>query len=235
MINLDTIVPIGNTPAAIEGIDPGFLKDTLQKFQQKTWEVFLEIRKHLRVGMTEDEARKVALQIFSDLEVSKHWHRPYIRFGAGTALTFLDLIQPDYRLQLNDPVYIDLGPVWSDEDSSLMYEADVGDTFIFGENLLAAKCAEAARLIFTEVQSKWKSEKISGSEIYEWIQKRAEALGYKWVEKVDGHRIGDFPHQKYSKERLKSLQFSPSGFLWVLEVQINDPQDRFGAFYEDIL
>ncbi|MBS1960797.1 MAG: hypothetical protein JST04_01170 [Bdellovibrionales bacterium] len=55
------------------------------------------------------------------------------------------------------------------------------------------------------------------------------------MEKVDGHRMADFPHHRYAKERLAEVPFVPSPDLWVLELQLNDPANRFGAFFEDLL
>lgn len=42
--------------------------------------------------MNEPEARKLALEISKKSGVTKHWHQPYIRFGAGTALSFMNLL-----------------------------------------------------------------------------------------------------------------------------------------------
>lgn len=51
----------------------------------------------------------------------------------------------------------------------------------------------------------------------------------------DGHRISDFPRHKYTLERVANFPIKATDSLWILELQINDPKNRFGAFYEDIL
>ena len=230
------------TPAqtVLENVASKFLIEGLLHAQKKTVVVLHEIRAHLKVGMTENDARLLALEIFKQHGVTKHWHRPYIRFGAGTTLTFNHPIQADYRLQENDPYYLDLGPVWpAEDDTGLEYEGDYGDTFVFGTsggtNAEAEKCAELSRKLFQEVQALWRREKLSGEALYLYLEKRAAELGYKLADDVLGHRLGDFPHQKYSKERLAKLKFTPKDSLWVLEVQLVDPQNRFGAFFEDLL
>jgi hypothetical protein len=81
-------------------------------------------------GMTEREAMKMAFEVFKENGVTKHWHKPYVRFGPGTALSFNDPLQSDYRLQKDDPFYIDLGPAWRDEETGIEYEGDVGN-FLF--------------------------------------------------------------------------------------------------------
>ena len=42
--------------------------------------VMQEIRQALKEGMTEDEARLLALAIFRDHGVTKHWHKPKLEF-----------------------------------------------------------------------------------------------------------------------------------------------------------
>lgn len=219
----------------MESIGSNFLLDGLLKAREKTWNAFHEIRGQIREGMTEPEARTLSLEILSDLGSKKHWHRPYVRFGPGTSLSFHDAIQTEYRLRMNDPVYIDLGPVWPDVDSGLEYEGDVGDTYVFGKNEEAELCAKTARQIFKEACQKWKTEKLSGVALYGFLKKCAEENGYRLIERVDGHRLSDYPHTKYSKERLAKVPFNPATCLWILEVQIVHPTKPFGAFFEDLL
>ena len=219
----------------LEAVNPLFVREGLLQAQRKTWNALRQLRLLLVEGMREDEARKLALSYFLDLGVSKHWHKPYIRFGPGTMLTFHDPLQADYRLKAGDPLYIDLGPVWPATDSEIEYEGDAGDTFVQGANLEAERCAATARELFKEVQMSWKSGHLSGEGIYQFLKERTSARGFKLVEKVDGHRLGDFPHHKYSKERLARLQFSPSADLWVLEIQIIHPELNIAAFFEDLL
>lgn len=218
-----------------EMVDEKFIIAGLLKARDKTIAVMHEIRDALVIGLTEDEARILAMEISRKHGAMKHWHKPYIRFGRGTALTFGDPIQPDYKLRMNDPFYIDLGPIWPDLEEGLDYEGDVGDTFIFGENLIAEECALTARKIFIEGQEYWKKASCSGIELYSYIKQRTEHYGYILAENVDGHRLSDFSHHKYSKERLAQVNFVPQAQLWVLEVQIIRPDMTCGAFYEDIL
>ena len=217
----------------LESVAPNFLKAGLLRAQEKTRIAFQEIRKGLKEGMTEVDAGKLALQVFSDLGTKKHWHRPYIRMGSGTCLSFNEPREVSPMLKLNDPVYFDLGPVWPED--GIEYEGDYGDTFVLGENAEAQKCAEACRLIFSEAREQWMQRNTSGLELYEFIRSRATHRGYVLREDVQGHRIGDFPHHRFTKMNLSAAHFIPSDSLWVLEVQILDPKNRFGAFFEDIL
>jgi CDP-4-dehydro-6-deoxyglucose reductase len=220
---------------SIEGVGPSFVKKKLLEARGKTLKVLSEIRERIQIGMTEDEARKMALDIFKSHGVTKHWHRPYIRFGSGTALSFHDPLQESYRLQENDPYSIDLGPVWVDSETGIEYEGDYGDTFVFGNHPRAEACARAARQLFVETSEAWKVRGLTGEELYCFLKDRAENLGYLLHEKVDGHRLSDFPHHIYSKERLAKVGMTPTSMLWVLEIQITDPDKTFGAFFEDLL
>ena len=60
-------------------------------------------------------------------------------------------------------------------------------------------------------------------------------MGWVLQRKVDGHRLSDFPHALYFKGGLDELDFSPSPYAWILEVQLHDPQTNRSAFYEDLL
>ena len=218
-----------------EKVDEKFVLEGLLDARRKTLDVMHEVRLALEPGLTEDDARKLALEIFRKAGVTKHWHKPYIRFGRGTALTFHEPLQKDYKLSINDPYYIDLGPIWPDEARGLDYEGDVGDTFVLGENAAAELCANTARQIFAEAQAEWQKSSCTGEELYRFAKLRAEHYGYKLGESVDGHRLSDFSHHHYSRKRLAELTFSPSASLWVLEIQIMSPDMSFGAFFEDIL
>jgi hypothetical protein len=76
---------------------------------------------------------------------------------------------------------------------------------------------------------------VSGQALYEFARAQAEAMG--WVLNLDikGHRVSDFPHAIYKAGRLADLADTPSGGLWILEIQIAHPTRAFGAFYEDLL
>jgi len=51
----------------------------------------------------------------------------------------------------------------------------------------------------------------------------------------DGHRIGDFPHHVFFKGAIIECEESLLPNAWILEIQLDHPKLKFGAFYEDIL
>jgi hypothetical protein len=83
-------------------------------------------------------------------------------------------------------------------------------------------------------QDLWREGK-TGKEIYDDLGARAKARGYRLDQDVVGHRLGDFPHQRFTKQRLPLVEFAPSSHLWILELQIIHDELKHGAFYEDLL
>jgi len=220
---------------SLEAVDPKFVRDGLLRAREKSWEGLRKIHARLKEGMTEGDARKLANETLAELGSTKYWHQPYVRFGPGTALTFHNSLQKDYRLKEGDPIYLDLGPVWHDPESGLDYEGDVGDAFVLGTNPEVEKCIQVAHELWEEAKTLWQKDNLSGDKLYSFLDKRASELGYILHDKVNGHRLGDYPHTKYSKERLSKVPFRPGVSLWILEFQLNAPDSSFGVFFEDLL
>jgi hypothetical protein len=233
--------PIGYTETsrrAAEQVSPAFVRQGILVAREKSWIALKDIQTCVREGLTEREALQVAIQILKDHQAQHHWHKPYVRFGPGTALTFRDPLQKEYRLQPGDPFYIDLGPVFTDSETGIEYEGDVGDTFVFGENAEAQKCIDAAHSLFHEAHTFWRQNQASGKQVYELLATQARTLGYTLAPEVLGHRLSDFPHSRYTKQNLAAADFTPSTSLWVLEVQLlwqHPSRGLLGAFYEDLL
>jgi hypothetical protein len=221
-----------------EKLDPRFIVDGLLRAREKTVEVLEAIRGQLKEGLSETEARFLALSIFKDFGVTKHWHQPYIRFGEGTALSFREPLS-NHQLKVDDVYHLDVGPVWPsqrlDIEPGLEYEGDYGDTFIFGKNPEAQKMIDVLHEVYHLVKREWEQKKISGEKIYQFFKEQVENSGYIFIEKVEGHRISDFPHQKYTRKRLSNIEFAPAHSLWVLEGMICHPKIQMGAFYEDLM
>jgi Xaa-Pro aminopeptidase len=222
-------------PGALEAVHPDFVREGLLDARDKTWRAFERIRERLVAGMTEGEARAMARAELQAMGSPRDWHKPYVRFGPGTALTFHDPTQREYRLAPGDAVYIDLGPVWPSGDGALEYEGDVGATFAFGENPEVEACAATARRLFEETAEAWRRGTLSGEALYGFLAERVAGTEYRLDPRVEGHRVADYPHSRYTTAHLKRLPFAPTPWLWVLEVQIAHRSGRFGAFFEDVL
>jgi len=227
------------TQAELEKVDPQFAVEGLLKAREKTLEVLARIRSELKEGASERDVLSQIRSIFADYGVTQHWHRPFVRFAEGTRLTYND-DESDIRLKHDWPYYLDVAPVWPGAklgmDSKIRYESDYGDTFIFGQNAEAQKMIDSIHNAFDEAKQYWRQKK-SGEEIYGCFKKRVENEGFIFREEIDGHRLGDFPHIKYTRdlEYLSKIEFIPTAGLWMLEVMITHPNLKMGAFYEDLM
>jgi Xaa-Pro aminopeptidase len=212
----------------------GFDIAELRMAQKRGWEAFAAIREMIRPGMLEEEARVAGEKILKDFGFEKSWHRLYVRFGENTLLKFGEPSKPDTRLGENDIYFLDIGPVWRGRDG-LLYEGDVGDTVVVGNDAEMKACAEITRKLFRTVAEIWRRESLSGAELYARAAEETRKLGYVLHPQVDGHRAGDFPHQVFYKGGIGEIDFKPSAGIWILEIQIRHPTHPFGAFFEDTL
>jgi len=218
---------------AIEKTSPAFQVAHLLEAQKKSWASLNDLSRRIEPGMTELQAAELATQILTAHGSSRFWHRSLVRFGDDTCKFFGAPANPTRVLQSSDVFFIDLGPTWLID--GVEYEGDVGDTFSVGNFDGAKICAENAREIFKTGRQAWLENKLTGPELYQLLIAETKKRGFEMVVEADGHRIGDFPHKKIASQGLTEIDFVPSPALWVLEVQIRDPQSRFGAFFEDIL
>lgn len=221
--------------AKMESVGDEFVKEGLLWARDKTIAIYHEIKDNLELGMNEKEAKALAMKIFADHGVKKHWHQPYVRFGKGTLLSFNNPIVEENIFTENEAVYIDLGPVLLEPNSGIEYEGDYGDTFLIGKNPEVEKCIKDLHELFEMARIFWAENKSSGIDIYKYLDGEVQKLGWDLGVEFEGHRIADFPHHRFSRESLALIPFSPADRIWVLELKIHDKHKRFGAFFEDIL
>lgn len=217
------------TTPSREAVGQRFDPALMQRAREKTWAALHGIRERMRPGISEDEAKAAALDVFRELGYERLWHPVLIRIGANTIRTYRQRSDPNVRLGENDSYFIDLGLVFDG------HEGDVGDTFVVGHAPQRQACADAARGLFGEVAAAWRSQGLSGQALYAFAGERAEAMGWRFNHAIKGHRVSDFPHSIHQGGDLGDLEASPSSGLWILEIQIAHPTEPFGAFHEDLL
>jgi Xaa-Pro aminopeptidase len=201
----------------------------MQRARELTWAALHSIRDRMQPGISEDEAKLAAMEVFRELGFERLWHPTYIRIGSNTTKTYRQPSDPGVRLGDNDSYFVDLGLVFDG------HEGDVGDTFVVGHAPQRQACADAARALFHEVANAWRTQGLSGQSLYAFASDRAEAMGWRLNHAIKGHRVSDFPHSIHRAGDLGDLQVSPSSGLWILEIQIAHPSEPYGAFYEDLL
>lgn len=214
---------------AREAVGRRFDPQLMQQARERSWAVLHDIRQSMQPGISEEDAKAIAAEVFVRHEVQRLWHPTIIRIGANTTKTYRQRSNPDVRLGANDIFFIDLGLVFDG------HEGDVGDTFAIGEAPPQQACADAARGLFDEVAHAWRTDHLSGQALYAFAEQRAQAMGWRLNHAIKGHRLGDFPHAAHKAGDLGALEGTPSPGLWVLEIQIAHPSEAYGAFYEDLL
>ncbi|GAB2556346.1 M24 family metallopeptidase [Rhodanobacter koreensis] len=217
------------TTPSREAVGQRFDHDLMQRAREKTWAALHGIRERMQPGISEDEAKLEATEVFRELGFERLWHPVLIRIGPNTTKTYRQRSDPSVRLGENDSYFIDLGLVFDG------HEGDVGDTFVVGHAPERQACADAARALFGEVADAWRTQGLGGQALYAFAGERAAAMGWRFNHAVKGHRVSDFPHAIHKGGDLGDLEASPSSGLWILEIQIAHPGEPFGAFYEDLL
>ena len=212
-----------------EAVGQAYDPALMQRARERSWAVLQGIRERMRPGISEDEARAAAAEVFQAHGLERLWHPVVIRIGANTLKTFREPSDPALRLGEDDIYFIDLGLVFDG------HEGDVGDTFTTGADPQKQACADAARTLFDEVAAAWRSQGLSGEALYAFAAGRAQAMGWRLNHAINGHRVGDFPHAIHKAGDLGTLEQAPSSGLWILEIQIAHPSEPYGAFYEDLL
>ena len=218
-----------HSPASREAVGQAFDPALMQRARERSWAALHGIRERMRPGISEDEARAEAAEVFRSLGMERLWHPVVIRIGKNTTRTFRERSDPDVRLGEDDIYFIDLGLVFDG------HEGDVGDTFTTGADPAKRACAQAARDLFALVADAWRTRGLSGQALYAFAAERAEAMGWRLNHAIKGHRVSDFPHAIHKAGDLGTLEQAPSSGLWILEIQIAHPTEPYGAFYEDLL
>ena len=115
------------------------------------------------------------------------------------------------------------------------YEGDIGDMFTVGQSAEFERLARTVGELYRWACAVWRETPIAGKALYDWLTQETERSGYQLKRNVDGHRLSDFPHQKYFRHGLDEIDFVPTAGRWILEVQIFDKNTGCGAFFEDSL
>ncbi|WP_266169984.1 M24 family metallopeptidase [Dyella subtropica] len=201
----------------------------MQRARELSWAALQGIRERMHPGISEDEAKAEADEVFRALGMDRLWHPVIIRIGENTTKIYRERSTPNVRLGENDIYFIDLGLVFDG------HEGDVGDTFVTSHAPEKLACAEAARTLFKVVADAWRTQGLSGEALYAFASEQAEAMGWRLNHAIKGHRLSDFPHSVHKAGDLGELGSTPSSGLWILEIQIAHPTEPYGAFYEDLL
>ena len=185
--------------------------------------------KQIKPGLSESEAKVIAEKIYLENGVDRSWHKPYIRFGESTILTYEDKNHENQILKEEDIAFVDIGPIFGE------IEADLGETLVFGDNKIYHDLKACSEQLFKDGDAFYKSKNPTGKEMYEFLIKQTQSYGFEFNLKNCGHLIGLFAHSACYKEGMRHFQENMQPGIWILEIQIRHPELKAGAFFEDIL
>ena len=228
MTALETTTALDTSP--LEKVGKDYSVEKMFKVRGMTRAAINQIAARVKPGMVEEDAVQMAQDILAESGMIRGWHAVYVRFGTNTTKTFGAPSDPGVVLGADDIFLIDIGPVFE------KWEGDGGDTFVTGADPDKARCAADARTLFHVVRKKWESERTTGRALYDFAVAEARRMGWELNMDLSGHRISEFPHEAHYAGPMADLDFTPSGGpLWVLEIHIRHPTEKYGAFYEDML
>jgi len=196
--------------------------------RERSWAALHGIRERMHPGISEEQAKAAAAEVFASLGMERLWHPVIVRIGSNTTKTYRERSEP-VTLGENDIYFIDLGLVFDG------HEGDVGDTFVVGHAPQQQACADAARELFRLTAAAWREQGLSGEALYAFAEQQAQNMGWRLNHAIKGHRVSDFPHSVHKAGDLGDYGDRPSQGLWILEIQIAHPTEAYGAFYEDLL
>lgn len=207
-------------------------KFDLQKLisaQNETKIIVHKVATQIKVGMSEQDCLEILNKEFKTLGDLKFWHPHKFRIGKNTLCSFKEESDSTIRLQENDHFFIDVGPILYE------HEADYGETFIVGKNDSVTNLKNISEKLFQIGKENFLNNKLSGKDLYTFLEAKASDYGVVLNMKTLGHRVGDFPHHVFYRGKMAEVEESLVPNIWVLEIQIANIENTSGAFFEDIL
>lgn len=222
--------------------------DTLENLieaEKKAQILFEQIEKRELVveGKTElelnQEVYELAFELFG---IRKFWHKRIVRSGKNTLLPYEEN-PPVLTLQGDDILFFDFGPVFDD------WEADVGKTYVVGNNPKKLKMQKDVELAWLEGKAFFNAHKneLTSAEFYEYTKDLAKRYGWEYGNHHCGHLIGNFPHEKIlgdeeinyihpnNKVKMSELDVQGNPRHWIYEIHFIDEELEIGGFFEQLL
>ena len=203
----------------------------------------IENRNLILEGKTESELNKEVFNLAFELfGIKKFWHKRIVRSGKNTLLPYKE--NPvNLTIQKDDILFFDFGPVFDD------WEADVGKTYVVGNNAKKLKLKQDVELAWKEGKEYFdlNKAKLTGADFYHYTKKLAEKYGWEYGNHHCGHLIGNFPHETILGEDEKNYIHPNNNQLmsdkdingeeryWIYEIHLIDRELEIGGFFEQLL
>lgn len=213
--------------------------------EQKAKELFntVEERGLIVAGKRESELSKEVVQIAKDdFGIENYWHKKIVRAGINTLQPF-NGNPPDRVIENDDIVVLDFGPIFQG------FEADLGRTYVLGNDPLKLKLQQDVEAAWYEAQDWYMNQSmLTGAGFFKYITDLAQRYGYEFGNEIAGHIVGPFPHEQPDVPSDLCLDIHPdnhSSILlpdkdgnrrnWILEIQFVDRKNNIGGFFEQLV
>jgi Xaa-Pro aminopeptidase len=188
--------------------------------------------------MVSDQVRDLANELFGP---TRHWHKRIVRSGPNTLFPYREN-PPDRVIASDDIVFADFGPIFE------QFEADLGRTYVLGEDSVKHRLAADLPVIFEAGRRYFaRHPAITGAQLHAEVGRLAREAGWSLGGAHAGHLVGTFPHETIDGDAIESY-IAPGNVNpmrrrdkagnqchWILEIHLTDTDRRFGGFYEQFL
>ena len=221
------------------------IKQNLIEAENKALELFEETqnRKLIVAGKSEqtlnNEIFNLAFELFG---IKKFWHKRIVRAGKNTLCPYKEN-PPNLILQTDDILFFDFGPVFEN------WEADIGKTYVLGNNADKLKLQKDVELAWQEGKEYYLKNKelLTGADFYNYTKTLANKYGWEYGNIHCGHLIGNFPHETIIGEEIINYIHPENNVLmsakdkngnerfWIYEIHLIDEKKEIGGFFEQFL
>lgn len=220
------------------------IERALVRAQGNAANLFAEVITHglIRAGITESQLTEDIYALAANrFGVRRHWHKRVVRCGPNAALPY-QANPPDRRIEDDDIVYLDFGPVFGE------WEADFGRTYVLGTDALKHRLVSDIEAAFRRGKDLYRLEpNLTAGELYDHVCDLANESRWEFGAPTAGHLIGHFPHERSVADparfsirhgNLQALR-EPDEYgrtrHWILEIHFVNRDRSFGGFFEDLL
>jgi Xaa-Pro aminopeptidase len=212
-----------------ERVSKRYQKSSMLEGRRRAQAAVRDIARRIAPGMTEEAGLDLTRRTLRAHGFERDWAAPDLRFGTNTLKRYGEPSEPGVVLARDDVWFVDVGPLWQD------HECDYAETFAVGHDPQRLRLVRDVREIFERTSRHWREARATGVQLYRFAAADAQSRGWRLDLEMAGHRVGDHPHVAFHDGLLSQADFTPSGGLWMLEIQIRSPDRPYGAFFEDLL
>jgi len=173
--------------------------------------------------------------------VRRHWHKRVVRCGPNTVHTYYS-DPPDRRLEADDIVYLDFGPLFE------QWEADYGRSYVLGDDPRKHRLVADIDAAFRTGKQRFMNDpNLTAGGLYDYVCGLAQQAGWEFAAATAGHLVGHFPHEtapgdskRFSIRHgndisLREPDAKGARRHWILEIHFVDADRTMGGFCEELL